>query len=358
MGKKVLLIGAPGFISTHAVNEACKLGHTVAVVKRTETLDSDLSYPVQCFLGDRRDPNVLKKAKEAFAPQIVIDFACYEPQDAQAAVEVWRGEIEQYIFVSSVDAYGLPLSQLPYPEGEMSAIGHHTTDYAVQKQQCEIIFREAWSREGFPITIARPFYSIHKRALVNLFSGRDWNHEGGRTLVQRIRFGQPVISPGDGTTLFQAGCARNHGRMIAWLAGAEDTVGESYNCAHDSVITIDEYFGLIGKAVGRAPVIVHIPSDLLLSLDLPEVHDGYVPTMLQYNSYYSVEKFKARFPSFRWECSLEDALAEYLRWNTEQGLFLQQPQTYVEDRIIAAWEKARQAMQAELACEGQARGQA
>ena len=335
--KKVLFLGAPGFISTHSVNEAHKLGFDVAVFKRSPQLDSDLAFSPALYLGDRGSEDDLKKVLDDFRPDVAVDFACYQKRDAEIISKLLLGNVEQYIFVSSVDYYGYPLSELPYPEGGVSPIGHHTTEYAVEKGKCEDVFWALHREKGFPLTVARPFYSIHKRALVNLFSGRDWNHEGGRDLVERIRFGQPVISPGDGTTLFQAGCARNHGRMIAWLIGKASAVGESYNCSHDFVITIDDYMELIGRAVGRKPEIVHIPSEFLLSLGEKEVEDGYIPTMLQYNAYYSVEKFRRAFPDFRWECTLDGALREYMEWNEAQGLFRKKPRKTVEDRLIAMW---------------------
>lgn len=76
---------------------------------------------------------------------------------------------------------------------------------------------------------------------------------------------------------------------------------------------------LIGRAVGRKPKIVHIPSEFLLSLGEKEVEDGYIPTMLQYNAYYSVEKFLRRLPGFRWECTLDRRPEGIRDWNESQG---------------------------------------
>ncbi len=338
--KKVLFIGAPGFISTHAVNEACKLGHEVAVFKRSDKLDSDLEYEVKQYKGDRNLRPDLEAAIGDFQPQVVVDFVCYRRFQAELISDLLEGRVEQYIFVSSVDYYGYPLSRLPYPEGGISETGRHTTEYAMYKGDCEEVFLKKYHKSGFPVTIARPYYSIHKRAIVNFFNGRDWNNEGGRTLVERIKFGQPVIVPGDGTTLYQAGCARNHGRMVSWMIGKTFAIGESYNCSQDSVMTIDGYVDTIAGVLGTAANIVHIPSDLLLSLGLEEVETGYIPILMRYNSYYSVEKFKKAFPDFRWEVSVEDALREYVRWNQEQELFRKEPAKTIEDRIVTAWEKS------------------
>ncbi len=151
---------------------------------------------------------------------------------------------------------------------------------------------------GFPATIARPCYSIHKRAMLSFFSGRDWNHEGGWSMIERLKAGQPVIVPGDGTTLFQAGSAHNHGRMIAWLIGSELAVGEAFNCVPNEVTTSDDYIGVIAKVLDVQPTIVHIPCDVLLSLGMADVESGYVPILMRYNSYFSAEKFARAFPDF------------------------------------------------------------
>ena len=336
MVKKVLFIGAPGNIATHAVNEACKLGFEVAVFKRTNVLDEDLRYPVELILGDRDNRKDLERALEEFTPDVVVDFACFRAYQAELISDVLDGKVEQYIFVSSVDYYGFPLKKLPWKE-EYGVSGPYPGEYAISKGECEDVFMRKHREEQFPVTIARPCYSIHKKAVLLFFYGRDWNNEGGRTMIERLRANKPIIVPGDGTTLIQPGVARNHGRMIAWMIGQSFAIGEAYNCVHDDVITMDEYVKLFAKAVGVEPRIVHIPTDVLMSLGIKEIEMGYAHVLIRYHSYYSTDKFVEAFPDFKWEYTTEDAIREYIDWNEKQGLFKAVPDETVEDRVAKAW---------------------
>ncbi len=336
---KVLFIGAPGFISVHAVNEACRLGHTVAVFKRTETLDDELACPVARYAGDRDSRADLEAAVSDFHPDEVVDFVCYKAYQAELIAELLRDRVGHYIFVSSCDYYGLPLSRLPWKE-EYGMSGPATTEYAISKRECEAVFMKRHRETGFPATIARPCYSIHKRAILSFFSGRDWNREGGWSLVQRLKGGKPVVVPGDGTTLFQAGSAHNHGRMVAWLIAKDFTIGEAFNCVPNEVTTSDQYMATIAKVLGVEPRVVHIPTDVLLRLGLKEVESGYVPILLRYNSYFSSGKFASSFPDFKWEWSLEDAIREYVQWHEGKAPVSQANGKEVEDRILGAWQES------------------
>ena len=49
-------------------------------------------------------------------PDVLIDFVCFEPAQAEAVAEVAKGRVGHLVFVSSVDAFGFPLLELPAPE--------------------------------------------------------------------------------------------------------------------------------------------------------------------------------------------------------------------------------------------------
>ena len=134
---KVLFIGAPGHISTHAVNEACRLGHEVAAVKRTPKEDEDLRYPIKMYYGDRDDRCFLEQVIEEYQPEIVADFVCYKYYQAQLISDVLMGKVKQYVFVSSIDYYNMPLNKLPWKEEYGVAAMPYVTEYAVSKYECE-----------------------------------------------------------------------------------------------------------------------------------------------------------------------------------------------------------------------------
>ena len=341
---KILFIGAPGHISTHAVNEACRLGHEAAAVKRTPKEDEDLKYPVKMYFGDRDDRCFLEQIVVEYKPQIVVDFVCFKYYQAQLISDVLQGKVEQYVFVSSIDYYNMPLTKLPWKEEYGVASMPYVTEYAVSKYECENLFMKKYREEGFPVTIVRPGYCINKEALLPFFHGRNWLTEGNRSVVERLRAGKPLIVPGDGNTIFQPGSAKLHGEMIAWLLGKEFAVGEDYNCVPREHSTLNEYVELVAKLAGTTAYIVHIPSDVLLSLGLKEIEDSYLKVLTQYNYYYSSEKFQEAFPDFPWTSTPEQAIQEHIEWNDKHGLYGTAEENTVEDRIIAAWEKCTENM--------------
>ena len=248
------------------------------------------------------------------------------------------GKIKQYIFVSSIDYYNMPLTKLPWKEEYGIAAMPYVTEYAVGKYECETLLMDKFRHFRFPVTIARPGYCINKEALLPFFHGRNWLTDGNRSVVERLRAGKPVIIPGDGNTIFQPGSAKLHGEMIAWLIGKPFTVGEDYNCTPREHSTLDEYIQLVAHLAGTEAKIVHIPSDILLSLGLREIEESYLKILAQYNYYYSSEKFQAAFPDFPWRSTPEQAIREHIEWNDRNGLYGPAEEDTVEDRIIAAWE--------------------
>ena len=86
-------------------------------------------------------------------------------------------------------------------------------------------------------------------------------------------------------------------------------MGKAYTCGRDSQLTFDEYMQLVGGVVGMEPEIVHVPVDVLLSMDSDEIRNSFLSTLARYNTCFSVEAFKADFPDFKWENSGRPAMA-------------------------------------------------
>lgn len=341
---KILFIGAPGHISTHTVNEAYRLGHEVAAIKRTPKEDEDLHCPITMYYGDRDDRCFLEEVVQEYQPDIVADFVCYKYYQAQLISDVLMNKVKQYVFVSSIDYYNMPLTKLPWKEEYGIAAMPYVTEYAVSKYECETLLMKKYRENGFPVTIVRPGYCINKEALLPFFHGRNWLTDGNRSVVERLRAGKPVIVPGDGNTIFQPGSAKLHGEMIAWLLGKDFAIGEDYNCTPREHSTLDEYVQLVARLAGTEAHIVHIPSDILLSLGLREIEESFLKILAQYNYYYSSEKFQKAFPDFPWTSTPEQAIREHIEWNDRNGLFGPAEENTVEDRIIDAWKVCAEKM--------------
>jgi nucleoside-diphosphate-sugar epimerase len=178
----------------------------------------------------------------------------------------------------------------------------------------------------------RPAYSFGPSFCLNVFS-----RQGGPLMVSRIRAGLPLIVPGDGTTLFHAGSARNTGNMIAEMTGAGAAIGKTYTLSHQHVITHEEYYRMFGRALGIEPTIVHIPSDLLIPMELKVIPDNLLSELTRFDLFFSPERLLADFPAFSYEWSLDDAVEDYIRYHDTRLDWPVAGPTY-EDRIATAWD--------------------
>ena len=328
---KVFFIGGPGNISGSTVEGLLENGYEVAILKRSPNTNPIFEGKVTFYLGDRANPDGIKKALDDFNPNTVIDFVGFQPEHIDQIASLLGQGLTQYVFVSTVDVYGYPLSRIPMRERDQFA--EPNSPYAAGKRAAEELLIKK-QEEGLPATIVRPIYSFGiSTGMLSFFA---W--KGMQFQVPRIRKGMPVLVPGDGQTLLHTSVAYNTGLMIAEILMAPGkTVGKSYTCGHETPITFDEYMRLVGSVVGKEPELVHVPIDAMLSIDSEEIRQSYLTTLARYNTCFSIQAFKEDFPDFKWERSLEDGVKEYVDHGDQNGVFSDPGKEIYEDRLIRAW---------------------
>ncbi|WP_130838132.1 NAD-dependent epimerase/dehydratase family protein [Lachnoclostridium sp. Marseille-P6806] len=331
---RVLFLGGPGNISESAIRTLLESGHSIGVVKRTATGLFGLDREIEVFYGDCRNGDRLQEILSAFGPDMIVDSTCFELSEAKTVAEALKhSPCRRLVFISTADVYGYPLSHLPMREGDPWNQPNNT--YARNKKEIEIFYREELHDKGIAgLTIVRPGYSMGKTFALGAL-GRD----GGAHIVSRIRRGLPVYSPGDGTTLIDAGAAFDTGRMLARLCEEESACGQAYNCANPEAVTYDEYLHAFGDALGLPIKIVHIPTDFLNSLDHDAVRNSTLNDLSRFNLYFSVEKFRIEFPDFVWKYSLKDAAGDFVEYQDRCGGFEEAGRPCFEDALIELWEQ-------------------
>jgi nucleoside-diphosphate-sugar epimerase len=331
--RKVFFVGGPGNISSSTALDLLNRGYSLGIFTLTGRHDDEgIKDKVKMYYGDRNNTESLREAFESFRPDIVIDFTCFTPEQAQSMLDLAFGKVEQFIFISTCDVYGFPLSKIPMTEND--SFNPPNCRYAADKRKCEELLWQRYESSGFPLTVVRTSYSMGKRFVITALS-----RAGGRYLIPRLRAGMPVLVPGDGTTLTHPSAAYDTGRMIARMVDSEISIGKSYTCGSETYMTHDEYIHLFANALGVQPNIVHIPSDLILNIEC----DGIKPTLLEeltrYNVAFSMENFKVDFPDFKWEKPLIQAAREYIEWNDKMGNFPDPSEEIYEDRIIRLYQE-------------------
>ena len=331
MSKRVLILGGPGTLSTSAIELLLEQTYEVAVFSHP-TRFHELSPKVKTFPGDRHHPASLQEAFDNFKPDVVIDFICYNPGEAELIKNLVSGKVRQFVFVSTVDVYGYPLTQLPMPE---SAPWHTATQsqYAADKRLCEFTFKSADSAQ-LPLTIVRPAYSFGPRFILSFTSRANGIH-----MLRHLRDGQPILMPGDGTTLIHVSSANNTGRMIASVVDAPQAIGKDYTCGHPNFTTHTGYVDLFANSLGVKPNLVYIPTETISSFPDPEAKTCLLHALTRFNVAFSIERFMKDFPEFQWSYSLADWAQHVVDWNINQGLFDNPIIEIFDDRVIASWQK-------------------
>lgn len=307
MTKRALILGGPGTLSASTVQLLLEKDYELAVFSHSRLIH-ELPRSVRVYAGDRRHSSNLQSAFEDFKPDILLDFICFTPQEAEQIKQLASGKVRQFVFVSTVDVYGYPLSQLPLPE---TAPWYPETQaqYAADKRQCEAIFKSADPKQ-LPLTIVRPAYSFGPRFILS-FTSRAY----GIHMLRRLRDGRPVLVPGDGTTLMHVSSAHDTGRMIATVVDAQQAIGNEYTCGHPEFTTHSGYLNLFAHSLGVDPNPVHIPSDIIVSYPEPEACTCLLHALTCFNVAFSVERFMRDFPEFKWEVKLEDWAKHVVDWN-------------------------------------------
>ena len=99
---RLLVLGGTQFLGRHIVDCAQGRGHELTLFNRGRT-DPDPIPGVEQVHGDRGHDLSLLAGR---AWDVVIDTSGYWPRDVRACAELVAGEVNRYVFVSSISAYG------------------------------------------------------------------------------------------------------------------------------------------------------------------------------------------------------------------------------------------------------------
>ena len=310
----VLLIGGPGTISSSCVDALLQNDFSVSIFTRSLRRDDEgVAGRCRVILGDRTDAAALQGAIDSVRPDAVVDFCCFKPEDLNLLVPLLPDSLKQYVFISTVDVYGYPMSRLPMREDDFKRAPN--CRYAADKRACEQLLMQ--SGLAPKVTIFRPSYSMGKRFAITALS-----RTGALTMVPRLRQGLPVLSPDGGKKLIHVSNARDTGRMVARTVLNPASLGKAYNGCAPSAITYDEYIGLFAKALGVTPNIVHAPTDEIYALaDYRIFEENLLYDLACHDIWFSTEAFLRDFPDFEWLHPVEEAVREYIAFQDARGGF-------------------------------------
>jgi len=328
---RVLFVGGTGNLSGACVERALEAGHDVTVLTRQQR-PYRWGDRVRMRQGDRDDPETLAAAAEELRPDAVADFVAFRPEQVEAALAALRGRAGQYVFISSASVYQKPPTRPVITED--TPLENPFWEYARLKIACEDRLRRAHAEEGFPATIVRPSYTYGETWIPSGFGGQDY------TVVDRMRRGRPVVCHGDGTALWVMTHASDFAVGLVGLLGHPGALGEAVHITSDEVLTWNRIYELMGRAAGCEPVVVHVPTDLIVAL-CPERGPSLVGDKA-HSAIFDNSRIRRLVPEFSPRVGFAEGIARSVAWFDADASrrTVNADTNRIVDRLVAAQARA------------------
>lgn len=332
---KVLFIGGSGVISTACSNRVLQRNYELTLVNRSLSKKGEIEPGARVFVCDvHKDPAKLKEILGDEQFDVVVDWVAFTPEHVERDIRLFSGRTKQFFFISSASVYQKPPKN--YIITEDTPIENPYWRYAQDKIACEKRLMKEYNERGFPVTIIRPSHTYGVSQIPMIHGSWDFPW----TMVDRIKRGEPVIVPGDGTSLWTLTWNEDFARALVGLFGRMDAVGEAFHITSDEVLTWNQIFEELGQALGIRPRIVHIPSELIAMYN--ERATGSLIGDKANSIVFDNSKIKRFVPGFQCETSWAQGVRRALEWfeADPQRQRIDSRANELWDRIINAYERA------------------
>ena len=329
---KILIIGGTGNISTPITQALMSQGHELTLFNH-DTAPPAWLGGVRVISGDRSQRDAFKRQlADAGAFDCVVDMICYEPADAEADIEVFRGRTRQFVFCSTVDVYTKTPARYPVTEATARLGALPSFPYGYKKMLCEQAMWEANARGDFALTVIRPTFTYNETWSpgIHAFGGQSYH-------LDRLRQGKPIILHGDGTSLWVATYRDDTARAFVGAVGNAAAFGQAYHLAPDEWMTHNHIWQTIARLLGApAPDFVYIPT-LLLGRLAPQQAEWCVENF-RHNNIFDATKAK-RDLGFRYTVRFEAGVRRCLAYLQAHNLIEDCATQPFYDRVVEQWRR-------------------
>jgi nucleoside-diphosphate-sugar epimerase len=332
---KLLFIGGTGNISAACTDLARRLGHEVWLVNRGKTHDEPLPEGVRELRADARNEDELRRATAGVSFDAVVQVIGYRPEHVAQDVRVFTGCTGQYVFISSTAAYEKPPRR--HVVTEETPLDNPFWDYARDKIACEELLLRAHRESGFPVTIVRPSHT-YGRARLPIWVG-SWGTV--YTIVDRMRRGQKVVVPGDGTALWTVTHSRDFAKGLVGLLGNLKAIGEAFHITSDEALAWNRIYEEIARAAGAKTELLHMASDYIAAVSPKDA--GTLLGDKIHTTLFDNAKIKRFVPGFAATTPLRQGATETIAWfdADDRRRAIDHDANRRWDAIIARYEAAR-----------------
>lgn len=292
----ILFIGGTGQISLPCVHEAIKQGHNVSVFNRGLTGGS-LPAGVTSIIGDMDDTEAYAKLG-ALKFDTVCQFMAFTADQVKKDIEVFTGNTEQYILISSTAAYSK--SGDNYFVNETTPTVNPGWPYSEGKIECETALKAS---KNLPWTIIRPAHTVRTNLPAMLSEGDVVGH--------RLLAGKPILVAGDGLVVWTMTRSADFAVPFVRIFGKKQSIGEAYHISSNKGYTWNAMYEACAKGLGVTANLVHVPADTLAKYE-PE-WAGRLFCDKIWNTLLDNSKIKALVGDFECSEDLDEVLAESIK---------------------------------------------
>ncbi|MBK8914255.1 MAG: NAD-dependent epimerase/dehydratase family protein [Phycisphaerales bacterium] len=323
-----LVTGATGLLGSHIVEQLRRRNQPVrALVRRGSDRSWLQSQGVEFAEGDVTDRASLDAACRGcdvvyHSAAKVGDWGPWEDFQ-RVTIDGTRNTVEaaiaagvrRFVHVSSISTYGYHTREETIDE--TYPLGYKVYRWAYYTRSKIIAEEIAWEahRSGrIELTVIRPawIYGPRDRATI-------------ARLAKMIRAGGAKIL-GRGDNRLNVVYAGNIAEAAITAAHMREANGEAFNCSNDGEITQQQYFDLLAKALGAAPVQRKVPYRLayfagfvlecvgrLLRWQSPPMITRYAVWLMGRRSFFSAEKAR-RMLNWRATVTYEVGIPQTVQW--------------------------------------------
>ena len=240
----------------------------------------------------------------------------------------------QFVFISSASAYQKPPEH--YLITEETPLENPFWEYSRNKIACEERLMRAYREQAFPVTIVRPSLT-YGPSQIPLCVG-SWQHP--YTVIDRMKHGKKIIVPGDGTSLWVLTWNGDFAKGFLGLLGNPKAIGQAYHITSDEVLTWNQIYREVGRALGVDLEIVHVPSDLIAAYD-PDALGSLIGDKAN-SAVFDNRKIKQLVPDFRCTVPWSEGVRRAIAWHEADPSrqTIDDRLNKIWDKILAAYEKA------------------
>jgi nucleoside-diphosphate-sugar epimerase len=291
---KVLYIGGTGEVSYGCITAGLELGQQISVFNRG-TSGVELPKGAAHIAGDiNDDEKFMALGRQQW--DAVCQFRSYDLRQCERDIEAFAGRVGQFVFISTAMVYQHP--PRPYRVTENFPQGNPHSEYAQKKIAIEKRLTELHRAGRMNVTVVRPSHTMRARFPSAFIE----DHHA----VWRWQHGKPIISHGDGSSLWTVTRCEDFGRAFARLLGNPRAMGETFHITSDQAYSWDTIYGAAAAQFGVEPRMVHVPCDTLVRYHrawAEPLHGDKMHSMLFDNT-----KIKQAVGGWECRCNLDDII--------------------------------------------------